>query len=259
MIDCPESLKKGFSSSEALFDEFMSLPGILYRIQKNRSTKKIEWQGTSYFLKQHRGVSIKELFKNLLQGRLPIINATKEWQALKALRQANVPVPQPLAYGKRGCNPLTQESFILMEAIAHEKELDTFCREHPVPFKLKQHFIQEVATIIKKTHALGIHHRDCYLCHFLLVKNGENALPTLYLIDWHRATINQPIQYRAQLKDLAALYFSSIDKGFSTRDYCRFLKIYFDKPLRDIFTHHQKLITDIQHRGIKLYYQHMKK
>lgn len=256
MIECPDEFTKGFSSSEALFNEIMALPGILYRTQKKRATKKIEWQGKSYFLKQHHGVSLKEIIKNILQGRLPIVSATKEWRALKKLRAANLAVPLPIAYGKRGLNPLSQASFILMEAIPHEKDLDTFCSQQNLSFQLKQHCIQEVATLIKNTHALGIHHRDCYLCHFLLVENEEKNLPTLYLIDWHRATIKQPIQYRAQLKDLAALYFSSIGKGFSNRDYYRFIKIYFNQSLRQILSDHKKLLTAILQRGEKLHRDH---
>ena len=46
-------------------------PGDVYRDKEGRRTLRIHHGGRSFFLKLHAGVGWPEIFKNLLQGRLP--------------------------------------------------------------------------------------------------------------------------------------------------------------------------------------------
>ena len=127
--------------------------------------------GKDYFIKQHHGVGWKEIFKNIVQGRWPIISAKNEWEAIAALKAAGVSVPTVVAYGERGFNPARRESFILMEALAPTMSLETLSEtwvKHAPSFAVKQTLISAVATIARRMHQHGINHRDFYLCHFLL-------------------------------------------------------------------------------------------
>jgi hypothetical protein len=85
-------------------------------------------------------------------------------------------------------------------------------------------------------HRAGVNHRDCYICHFLLHTDKPVTADDfkLSVIDLHRAQTRAKITRRWRDKDLAALYFSALDIGLTRRDKLRFLKGYFQQPLRQI-------------------------
>lgn len=55
------------------FDRLMSLPGERYRDGPGRQTLRVEIGGQAYFLKRHHGVGWREIVKNLVQLRLPVL------------------------------------------------------------------------------------------------------------------------------------------------------------------------------------------
>ena len=60
-----------------------------------------------------------------------------------------------------------------------------------------------------------------------------------------------PLRWRN--KDLAALYFSALDIGLTRRDKLRFLKGYFQQPLRQILAEEAALLQWLEHKAAKLY------
>jgi len=104
-------------------------------------------------------------------------------------------------------------------------------------------------------HRAGVNHRDCYICHFLLhidkpVTAGDFKLS---IIDLHRAQTRPAITQRWRNKDLAALYFSALDIGLTRRDKLRFLKGYFQQPLRQILAEEAALLAWLEGKANKLY------
>lgn len=85
-------------------------------------------------------------------------------------------------------------------------------------------------------HRAGVNHRDCYICHFLLHTDRPVTADDfkLSVIDLHRAQTRATISRRWRDKDLAALYFSALDIGLTQRDKLRFLRGYFQRPLRRV-------------------------
>lgn len=245
----------------ALFEQYMQLAGDCFREQNGRRTQRVILDKKSYFIKQHFGVGWKEIFKNLLQLKLPILGAKNEWRAIALLQQQGVLTATLRAYGCRGWNPARRRSFLLMEEIKPAVSLEDFCRNwktQPPAFRLKRRLIHKLASIAKTMHELGINHRDFYLCHFLLdprTTQEEEDL-TLYLIDLHRAGLHKILPSRWIIKDLAGLYFSSKEQGLSKRDYLRFIKSYRKKPLRDIIEQEEKFWRQVTTRGEKLYHAH---
>jgi hypothetical protein len=99
-----------------------------------------------------------------------------------------------------------------------------------------------------------MNHRDFYICHFLLdVTHGCEHLDInslrLYLIDLHRAQIRRNTPERWIIKDLAALYFSSKDIGLTKHDLLYFVKIYTNKPLRELMKSEIKFWDKVKIRG----------
>jgi lipopolysaccharide core heptose(I) kinase len=67
------------------FDYIMQLDGEMFRDMDDRRTLRFSLNGKRYFLKAHYGVGWKEIFKNLLQFRLPVLGARNEWLAIQCL------------------------------------------------------------------------------------------------------------------------------------------------------------------------------
>lgn len=260
MLYLDKELHVYFSSAKPLFDQIMALNGDVFRKQKGRLTQRITLGNKHYFLKRHQGVGIKEIIKNLIMLRAPVISAKNEWQAIQKLETLAIKAPKIVGYGERGINPAAKESFVLMEELAPVISLEDFCRDWqkaPPQVKLKWRLLNEVARIAAQLHQHGMNHRDFYICHFLL----DTSVPLqeklhLYLIDLHRAQLRHLTPKRWIIKDLSGLYFSSKDIGLTKRDLLRFMKAYHQKPLRAICAAHTDFWEQVKKRGEQLYRDH---
>lgn len=254
-------LAEPFASLWAQQDIFVAaeaLQGEVYRELEGRRTLRTEVDGCGYFVKIHRGVGWGEIFKNLLSLRLPILGARNEYQAILRLQEAGVPTMTAVAFAERGRNPARQHSFIITEELAPTISLEDYCMDwsiKPPAFTLKKALVERVAEMSGSMHRAGVNHRDCYICHFLL----HTDLPVqadnfrLSLIDLHRAQTRQQTPQRWRNKDLAAVYFSTLDIGLTRRDKLRFLRAYFQQPLRQILRDEAPLLRWLEKEAARLY------
>ncbi|RBH57959.1 MULTISPECIES: lipopolysaccharide core heptose(I) kinase RfaP [Pseudomonas] len=252
-----EPFKRLWAGRDA-FAEVERLEGVVYRELEARRTLRTEVDGRGYFVKIHRGIGWREIFKNLLTAKLPVLGAGQEWRAIQRLQEVAVPTMTAVAYGERGSNPADQHSFIVTEELAPTISLEDFSmdwpKQPPEP-RLKRALIAEVARMTGMMHRAGVNHRDCYICHFLLHTDKPVTAEDLKLsvIDLHRAQTRAAIPARWRNKDLAALYFSVLDIGLSRRDLLRFLKGYFRQPLRQILRDEAALLALLERKAEKLY------
>lgn len=245
-------LKQYFSADKPLFDQIMALRGECFRHQDGRMTQRIQLGNQYYFIKQHTGVGWKEIFKNLLQGRLPVISAENEWRAIDKLKQCGIDVPMVVGFGKRGNNPATIESFVIMKELANTislEEVGKTWQTVPPSFREKHALLMKVAHIARVMHQHGMNHRDFYLCHFLLHQPVDLSAIQLSLIDLHRVQIRQSVPERWLIKDLAGLYFSCKGISLSKRDLYRFMAAYRKQSLRDVLTKEATFWQKVKARG----------
>lgn len=236
---------------ENLFEQVDQLKGESYREVGGRRTIRTKIGDTYYFAKIHFGVGWKEIFKNLLQGRLPVLGARNEWLAVQALHKANVPSMEAVLFCETGRNPASRRSAIITRSLEDTISLEDF---YPKNILLKRQLINEVATMARRMHQAGINHRDFYLCHFLMDQQSE-AAPVLHLIDLHRAQIRDRVPLRWQVKDIGGLLFSAFDKPLTRRDLLRFIRCYENKALRDLLPTRRLFWRQVIHRAKKLYLQ----
>lgn len=234
-----------------------SLSGPVAREMSDRQTLRFELNGHGYYRKWHRGVGWREVIKNLIRFRLPVLGAKNEWEALAKLRALAIPSLKAVAYGRRGNNPASQQSFIVTRALEDVVQLDHYFERHSVAIKTKRIILHRLAVMANALHGAGINHRDFYLCHFMLkpASLGAGKQPDIYLIDLHRAQCRARVPLRWQIKDLAALYYSSLNLGFSRRDILRFLMVYFNCSTREILENKCLLLKQIQRRALKIYWR----
>ncbi len=229
------------------FIETEKLQGEVFRQLETRKTLRFEIENKSYFIKIHYGTTLKEVVKNLISFRLPVLGADREWNAIHRLQKAGVDTMNGRAYGEKGANPLRRHSFIITEDLTPTISLEDYCAAwliQPPIFKTKQKIIGRIASMVKTMHAVGINHRDCYICHFLLHLpfNEQSEDFKISVIDLHRAQLREQVPVRWRNKDLTGLYFSSLNIGLTSRDILRFLKLYFDDSLRNILKKEQSMI-----------------
>lgn len=256
MVELKEPLATLWHGKDA-FEEVKTLQGEVFRELETRRTLRFELVGKSYFLKWHRGTSLKEIIKNLLSLRMPVLGADREWNAIHRLHDLGVDTMHGVGFGEQGLNPLTKTSFIITEDLTPTISLEDYCADWvttPPDVKVKRILIDRVATMVRKMHAGGINHRDCYICHFLLHLpfSGNQDDLKVSVIDLHRAQIRKSVPRRWRDKDLIGLYFSSLNIGLTQRDIWRFLKVYFATPLKSILREESGLIAQAEEKAVKI-------
>ncbi|MBN2233138.1 MAG: lipopolysaccharide core heptose(I) kinase RfaP [Deltaproteobacteria bacterium] len=259
MIVLPESWRRAWIDHDP-FDYLLALDGEVYRDMDGRRTFRFELHGTGYFAKTYRGLGWWRIVRCLVTFRRPpVLSARGERLAIGRLQAAGVPTMTLAAWGERGRDPARRQSFIVTEELTPTVSLEDFCRpwqETPPDPALKRALTVRLADMVRRLHGNGLHHQDLYLCHFLLDTAGNPAEtaadPTVYLIDLHRVTQYRRLPARARLKDLAALYFSTLEIGLDRRDYLRFIRHYTGMNLRAALTRHRGLWRQVEKRAQRL-------
>jgi len=231
------------------------LEGKIYREYANRVTKEFNLNNQRYFVKYHKEVGWKEIFKNLIQFKLPVIGAKQEWIALNKLKSLQISCPEPVAFFSRGTNPAKRYSFIITKALINTISLeDLLIKEKKVlSLNKKRELIERLALLSRRLHLNGINHRDFYLCHFHVLKEQDFSKGKIFLIDLHRAQIRKKVPKRWITKDIGGLLHSAMSLGLSERDSYRFLEIYFNKSLRQILKEKRGFIRSIRKRALHMY------
>ena len=242
--------------NEDAFTFFSRLEGEVFRALESRRTFAVNLGDKRYFVKYHRGSPTAEIFKNLLQLRLPVVSARNEWLALNKLQLLGVPVPVIAAYGKRGFLPQHCESFIVTEDVGTQENLEDLTSNWPADpplFREKLSLLREVAGMSASMHNNGICHRDLYICHFMVNGNGEQLLT---LIDLHRALVKKNLGQRWIVKDVGSLYFSAMEIGLGQRDLLRFIRFYSGTSLKSALGRNAQFWKLVRKRALKLKTKH---
>lgn len=137
------------------FTEVAKLDGEVFRALETRRTLRFEMMGKGYFLKYHHGTTLKEVVKNLISLRMPVLGADREWLAIHRLQELSVDTMTGVAFGQKGLNPLERTSFIITEDLSPAISLEDFCarwKVEPPDFVLKRTIITRVAEMVGKMH-----------------------------------------------------------------------------------------------------------
>ncbi len=227
-LELPANLRALFGKDP--FAEIMQLQGRIYRDVTGRRTMQVKLGNDSYFIKQHFGVGWAEIFKNVLSFKKPILGAMTEVAAIKKLVEVGIATTPLVAYGVKGLNPATQQSFIITEDLGDITSLEDVCADwesNPPHAEFKRKVVIAMAQLAARMHAAGLCHRDFYLCHLAIKKeNLAQGKIELILVDLHRMLIDQASDGSAVMKDVAGLFFSAMDCGFTAEDWALFKQHY---------------------------------
>ena len=243
-------------SDEDTFSFAQNMDGKVFRKYENRVTKQFEIHDKSYFIKFHGSVGWKEIFKNLIQMKTPVVGAQREYNALNHLSKKAINCPKIKGFGKKGYNPAKSSSFLVTEELYGTISLEDFFLKDlhkNLSFKQKNNLIEAVAILIRKMHLSGLNHRDLYLCHLHIKTEIDFNDIEIYLIDLHRAQIRSSVPLRWQVKDLGGFFHSAIQFNFTERDFYRFMMTYYNCTLKEMLSSHQGIIKKILNRAFSMY------
>ena len=240
---------------KTIFEDMQNMQGEVFRVGKGRVTLRFQKKKHNFFLKRHSGIGWGEIFKDLVQGRLPILGACNEWHALERLQILNISTLKPVAFGMRGRNPARQQSFLVTEELAETTSLEDLAKtwqQREDFVQIKRAIIMKLAHLAQRMHRNGMNHRDFYICHIHVcnrwLENPE-GLPELFVIDLHRAQIRDQVPLRWVVKDIGSLLYSSLDAGLTMRDRFRFMRAYSGKGLRTTLSDDRDFWLDVERRA----------
>ena len=225
-----------------VFAALSTLQGQIYRLSAVRSTSRVVVAGKAYFAKVHHGVGWREIAKNLVAGKRPVLGARNEFEACRRLRAHDVRAPDVAAFAQRGINPSTRRSVVLCDALEGFVSLEDvgngWTVAPPEP-GLKRRLLASVARLTAAMHGAGVTHRDYYACHLMVdpAKLGAGQVE-LAVIDLHRAEVRDRTPRRARRRDLAALLYSVSAMPLTRADRLRFVAAYVgDRPATELRRH----------------------
>jgi len=257
-----EDIAALWPSAEALERAF-ALTGEVFRDVPGRRTLRVELAGRWYFVKLHYGVGWGEVFKNWLQFKRPVIGAENEFQACRSLARAGIAAPLAAAYGASAGSIASRRSFVLCDELRDYTSLEDITDAwalSPPPARTRQRALYAVARFARQFHAAGFIHRDFYICHLLTADAAyARGRVELAVLDLHRARQFPRVPARWLKRDLAALLFSSLDLGFTRRDWMRFIRLYSGRPLREEFAARGAMWRAVLKRAEKLYDEGLRK
>jgi len=220
----------GATGDDGLFTALSALEGEVYRRSARRRTSRVVIAGKTYFAKVHEGVGWREIAKNLLSGKRPVLGARHDFEASQRLCARGVAVPGVAAFGERGVNPARRCSFAIHDALDGFRSLEDVGNGWlvtPPSVKLKRAVLAEAGRLTAAMHAAGVCHRDYYACHLMAdTTKLANAEAELAVIDLHRAEVHRRLSRRARVRDLGALLYSTSGMPLTERDRLRFATAY---------------------------------
>ena len=253
MLVLSEPFDREWANADA-FAEVDALDGVLYREVANRRTFRFVLSGRSFFAKVHGGVGWREILKNLVVMKWPVVGAWNEFEACELLRNEGRRAPRGVGFGSRGSNPARRRSFVLLEDLSDYtilEDLTADCRQRPPSRIRKCALIDAVGRFAARFHAAGINHRDFYICHLLAKESGE-ADYEIAVIDLHRAQIRDAVPRRWRKRDLAALLFSTRDLPLSRADRLRFVRAYASRAPAAVVRENRAFWDSVAERASKL-------
>ena len=243
--------------------EAFSLEGEIYRNVARRKTLRVSIGGKYYFVKLHFGVGWVEVFKNWLQLKRPVLGAENEYQACRDLAATGLAAPLAAAYGMAAGSLASRRSFVLCDELTGRASLEDVTERWPeqgVDPLLRLRMLKAVAEFARAFHGHGFIHRDFYICHLLThEKKLDDGQFDLAVLDLHRARRFDVIPRMWLKRDLAALLFSTLDLGYTRRDWLRFIHLYTGRPLREELAEREDLWASVLQRAEKLYNEGLRK
>lgn len=228
--------QQGLGGLNAVFryeqGENLHKPGLGHRERFRITLKGSGDKNVVIYLKRFGYPGIKELVKRWIIRRSRYGAGSYDFFGAQRLAEKGVAVPRPIAYGQISNWLGEKRSFAIIEELPGSDSLERLLpnwnqkKKEYALLRDKKELIRQTAHLVRQLHQSGYNHRDLYLSHIFLSRDGKGC-ERLNLIDLQRVFQPLILKRRWQVKDLAQLYYSSRDY-FGYKDMMQFMHEYFD-------------------------------
>jgi len=173
----------------------------------------------------------------------------KAWTAANGLRARGLPTLKPLALVERKGWMGLRESFLFMEALANDLEMDRYVLKGFEGLKRKRVFIKAFARWLDGLHGVGVYHKDMKTCNILVSEKGEAW--DFHLLDFEDVRMDEKVNRKKLFRNFLQLNTSTpqvmtrVDRFRFFREYLRLNPIVKDEKA---FLH--GLVDESRRRGL---------
>jgi tRNA A-37 threonylcarbamoyl transferase component Bud32 len=173
----------------------------------------------------------------------------KSWMAANGMRARGIPSLKPLALVERKNWSGLEESFLFMEALADDQEMDRYILKGFEDFNKKRLFIKTFARWLNGLHKRSLFHRDMKTCNILVSERGETW--DFHLLDFEDLLMGEKVNRKKLFRNFLQLN-TSTPKVMTKVDRFRFFREYLrlNPIVKDQRIFLWRLISESRRRGL---------
>jgi len=173
----------------------------------------------------------------------------KSWRAANGMRARGLPSLKPLALAERRDWVGLQESFLLMEALANDQEMDRYILKGFEDLKKKRLFIRTFAHWLNSLHKMRLYHKDMKTCNILVSERGETW--HFHLLDFEDILMDESVNRKKLFRNFLQLN-TSTPRVMTKVDRYRFLREYLrlNPVVKDQKVFLRGLMDESRRRGL---------
>ena len=147
----------------------------------------------------------------------------KSWMAANGMRARGIPSLKPLAWVKKKNWLGLKESFLFMEALANDQEMDRYILKGFKDLNKKGLFIETFARWLDGLHRMSLYHKDMKTCNILVSEKGGTW--NFHLLDFEDLLMNEKVNQKKLFRNFLQLN-TSTPKVMTKVDRFRFFREY---------------------------------
>jgi serine/threonine protein kinase len=147
----------------------------------------------------------------------------KAWMAANGTRARGIPSLKPLALVERKNWIGLKESFLFMETLADDQEMDRYILKGFADLNKKRLFIKAFARWLDGLHKMSLYHKDMKTCNILVSERGETW--GFHLLDFEDIRMNEKVNWKKLFRNFLQLN-TSTPKVMTRVDRFRFFREY---------------------------------
>jgi tRNA A-37 threonylcarbamoyl transferase component Bud32 len=173
----------------------------------------------------------------------------KSWKAANGMRARGLPSLKPLALAERKDWTGLRESFLLMEALVNDQEMDRYILGGFDDLKKKRLFIRTFARWLDGLHRMRLYHKDMKTCNILVSERAETW--NFHLLDFEDILMDEDVKRKKLFRNFLQLN-TSTPRVMTKVDRYRFLSEYLrlHPVVRDPKAFIRGLMNESRRRGL---------
>jgi len=237
-----DRLKRVIEGHQALVRE---RPSSLIKFSPEVTVSIMNDRGEGICLKQFRYPSFWARMKEHFRRS----KGLKSWRAANGMRVRGLPSLKPLALAERKNWAGLKESFLLMEALADDQEMDRYLLKGFEDLKKKRFFIKTFAHWLGGLHQMRLYHKDMKTCNILVSEREETWI--FRLLDFEDILMDEKVNRKKLFRNLLQLN-TSTPKVMTKVDRLRFFREYLriNPVVKEQKVFLRRLMNESRRRGL---------